>query len=115
MTEARPEPIPFFGELGGINAVFVTGSAWSARREEILAGYAGSFTLGMGQFCTKPGIVFVPQSGETKSFLDELKSLVEQAQPYTLLTGGIAREYEELTPGKKSDGLLMDLIASDLE
>jgi NADP-dependent aldehyde dehydrogenase len=57
---ARPEPIPFFGELGGINAVFVTRSAWTARREEILTGYAGSFTLGMGQFCTKPGLLFVP-------------------------------------------------------
>ena len=57
---ARPEPIPFFGELGGINAVFVTRNAWTARREEILTGYAGSFTLGMGQFCTKPGLLFVP-------------------------------------------------------
>jgi len=61
---ARPEPIPFFGELGGINAVFVTESAWAARREEILSGYAGSFTMGMGQFCTKPGLLFVPR-GQT--------------------------------------------------
>ena len=61
---ARPEPIPFFGELGGINAVFVTEGAWAARREEILSGYAGSFTMGMGQFCTKPGLLFVPH-GQT--------------------------------------------------
>ncbi len=61
---ARPEPIPFFGELGGINAVFVTEGAWAARREEILSGYAGSFTMGMGQFCTKPGLLFVPR-GQT--------------------------------------------------
>ena len=60
---ARPEPIPFFGELGGINAVFVTPNAWAARREEIITGYAGSFTLGMGQFCTKPGLLFVPAAG----------------------------------------------------
>lgn len=58
---ARPEPIPFFGELGGINAVFVTENAWAARCEEILSGFAGSFTLGMGQFCTKPGLLFVPR------------------------------------------------------
>ncbi|GAB5077397.1 aldehyde dehydrogenase (NADP(+)) [Arthrobacter sp. AD-310] len=57
---ARPEPIPFFGELGGINAVFVTARAWAARGAEIVTGYAGSFTLGMGQFCTKPGLLFVP-------------------------------------------------------
>lgn len=62
---ARPEPIPFFGELGGINAVFVTENAWAARRDEILSEFAGSFTMGMGQFCTKPGLLFVPsgQSG----------------------------------------------------
>lgn len=60
---ARPEPIPFFGELGGINAVFVLPNAWADRRGEILAGYASSFTLGMGQFCTKPGLLFVPAAG----------------------------------------------------
>jgi acyl-CoA reductase-like NAD-dependent aldehyde dehydrogenase len=57
---ARPEPIPFFGELGGINAVFVTENAWTNRRDEILTGYAASLTMGMGQFCTKPGLLFVP-------------------------------------------------------
>lgn len=56
----RPVPIPFYGELGSINPVFVTERAWSARREEILAGYAASFTMGMGQFCTKPGLLFAP-------------------------------------------------------
>ena len=56
----RPVPIPFYGELGSINPVFVTEQAWNARRDEILAGYAASFTLGMGQFCTKPGLLFAP-------------------------------------------------------
>lgn len=56
----RPAPIPFYGELGSINPVFVTEHAWSARRKEILAGYAASFTMGMGQFCTKPGMLFAP-------------------------------------------------------
>jgi len=56
----RPVPIPFYGEMGSINPVFVTEQAWNARRDEILAGYAASFTLGMGQFCTKPGLLFAP-------------------------------------------------------
>jgi len=56
----RPVPIPFYGELGSINPVFVSEKAWATRREEILAGYAGSFTMGMGQFCTKPGLLFAP-------------------------------------------------------
>lgn len=56
----RAEPIPFYGELGSINPVFVTEKAWAARKDAILSGYAGSFTMGMGQFCTKPGLLFVP-------------------------------------------------------
>ncbi|MDP9885886.1 NADP-dependent aldehyde dehydrogenase [Sinomonas atrocyanea] len=62
-AQSRPEPIPFYGELGGINAVFVTTAAWQQRREAILKEYVGSFTLGMGQFCTKPGLLFVPATG----------------------------------------------------
>ena len=56
----RPAPIPFYGELGSINPVFISEKAWAARGEEILAGYAASFTVGMGQFCTKPGLLFAP-------------------------------------------------------
>lgn len=67
----RPTPIPFFGELGSINPVFVTEKAWDLRKEDILTGYAGSFTLGMGQFCTKPGLLFAPaeDTGELAGIL----------------------------------------------
>jgi NADP-dependent aldehyde dehydrogenase len=58
---ARPDPIPFFGELGSINPVVVTRAADSARGDALAAGLAGSFQLGAGQFCTKPGLVFVPR------------------------------------------------------
>lgn len=69
----RPTPIPFYGELGSINPVFVTEKAWAARREQILAGYAASFTMGMGQFCTKPGLLFAPISNteETAKLLQQ--------------------------------------------
>ncbi|KRE68596.1 aldehyde dehydrogenase [Arthrobacter sp. Soil736] len=85
---ARPEPIPFFGELGGINAVFVTRNAWTARREEILAGYAGSFTLGMGQFCTKPGLLFVPAG--TSAETSEGTSAGENADVRGILGAALA-------------------------
>jgi NADP-dependent aldehyde dehydrogenase len=61
LAAARPVPIPFHGELGSLNPVVVTEQAAAERAEEIGAGLAGSFTLGMGQFCTKPGLVLVPQ------------------------------------------------------
>ncbi|MEY9837776.1 aldehyde dehydrogenase (NADP(+)) [Streptacidiphilus sp. EB103A] len=60
LAAARPVPIPFHGELGSLNPVVVTEQAAAERAEEIGAGLAGSFTLGMGQFCTKPGLVLVP-------------------------------------------------------
>ncbi|MDX6292425.1 MAG: NADP-dependent aldehyde dehydrogenase [Kribbellaceae bacterium] len=56
----RPEPIPFYGELGSLNPAFVTQAAVDARGKDIASGYVGSFTLGVGQFCTKPGLLFLP-------------------------------------------------------
>nr|WP_037571717.1 aldehyde dehydrogenase (NADP(+)) [Phaeacidiphilus oryzae] len=60
LAVSREQPIPFYGELGSLNPVVVTEAAASARAKEIGTGLAGSFTLGMGQFCTKPGLVLVP-------------------------------------------------------
>lgn len=60
IASSRPEPIPFFGELGSNNPAFVTEAAAAERCAEIAEGFLGSFTLGAGQFCTKPGMLFVP-------------------------------------------------------
>lgn len=60
IAAARPEPIPFYGELGSTNPVFVTKDAVSARGAELVEQYVASFTLGAGQFCTKPGLLLLP-------------------------------------------------------
>ncbi|EFC83918.1 aldehyde dehydrogenase (NADP(+)) [Parafrankia sp. EUN1f] len=60
LAATRDEPIPFYAEMGSVNPVFVTEAAAAARGPEIWAGYVESFTLGTGQFCTKPGLLFVP-------------------------------------------------------
>jgi NADP-dependent aldehyde dehydrogenase len=60
MASARPEPIPFYGELGSINPVLILPGAAAERAAELAQGYAGSLTLGVGQFCTNPGLVFAP-------------------------------------------------------
>ena len=60
LAVSRPEPIPFYGELGSLNPVVITADALHDRAGELAAGLAGSFTLGAGQFCTKPGLVFIP-------------------------------------------------------
>jgi NADP-dependent aldehyde dehydrogenase len=57
----RPVPIPFYGELGSVNPCVVLPGAAFARPAEIATGYAASLTLGAGQFCTNPGLLFVPE------------------------------------------------------
>ncbi len=61
LANGRPAPIPFYAELGSINPVVVTAEAVAADGESLASGLVGSFTLGGGQFCTKPGVVFVPR------------------------------------------------------
>ena len=60
LANGRPTPIKFFGELGSINPAVVTAKAADERTAEIAEGFVGSYTLGVGQFCTKPGLLFVP-------------------------------------------------------
>lgn len=60
IANARPEPIPFYGELGSVNPAFVTPDAAAARPAEIAEGWLGSLTGSQGQLCTKPGVLFVP-------------------------------------------------------
>lgn len=60
LAAGRPDPIPFYGELGSVNPVVLTPAAVAARGESLAQGLVASFTLGVGQFCTKPGVVFVP-------------------------------------------------------
>ena len=69
LASGRPDPIPFYGELGSVNPVVITPGALEARGEALAQGLVGSFTLGVGQFCTKPGVVFVPRDGGFESLV----------------------------------------------
>lgn len=87
---ARPRPIPFYGELGSLNPVVVTAAADAARGGELAAGLAGSFQLGDGQFCTKPGLVLVPAGSVLEA---QLPQHVVAAHP-RMLTETIAAGFE---------------------
>ncbi len=89
----RPEPIPFFGELGSTNPVFVLPAALAARGEAIAQGWAASLTLGAGQFCTNPGIVVLPAGDAGDRFLAAVGKALETAAPQTMLTAGIAASF----------------------
>ncbi|MFE6910256.1 aldehyde dehydrogenase (NADP(+)) [Streptomyces erythrochromogenes] len=82
---ARPVPIPFHGELGSLNPVVVTPAAAAERAEEIGAGLAGSVTLGVGQFCVKPGLVLVPDGPDGDRLTGELTKALGETEPGVLL------------------------------
>ena len=90
---ARPEPIPVYAEMGSINPVFVLSGALDQSAEEIATGLHGSVTLGVGQFCTSPGLVFVESCAAATTFLSKLKSLMESSPAGTMLTSGLCSAY----------------------
>jgi NADP-dependent aldehyde dehydrogenase len=89
----RPTPIPFFGELGSANPLVVTPAAAADQAVSIGAGIAASMTLGVGQFCTKPGLLFVPSNADgdrlVATLVDELRTL----SAMTMLSSAIASQF----------------------
>jgi len=104
LAAARPEPIPFFAEMSSTNPVFVLPGALRERGEKIAAGLHTSFTLGAGQFCTKPGIVFLPDGPESRSFVQTVRKLVDAPAGCHLLTNAIRSSYEAAIRERKADG-----------
>lgn len=94
LCSARPEPIPFFGELGSINPMFLLPVAVAARGEAIAKGWAGSLTMGAGQFCTNPGIAVLIDGAQARAFVEAAKEAVGAAVgAQTMLTDGMAAAY----------------------
>ncbi|MGJ8569376.1 MAG: aldehyde dehydrogenase (NADP(+)) [Hoeflea sp.] len=93
LCAARPEPIPFFGELGSINPMFLLPGALRARAEALGEGWAASLTMGAGQFCTNPGICVVIDNSEADAFAAASFEALEKVGPQTMLTDGIAAAY----------------------
>ncbi|MFE6550276.1 aldehyde dehydrogenase (NADP(+)) [Streptomyces sp. NPDC057746] len=81
----RPVPIPFHGELGSLNPVVVTEAAAAERAEAIGAGLAGSMTLGVGQFCVKPGFVLAPAGAAGDRLVKSLTDAVSDTEAGVLL------------------------------
>jgi NADP-dependent aldehyde dehydrogenase len=90
---ARPEPIPFYAEMSSTNPVFILPGALRERADSIATGLHASFTLGAGQFCTKPGIVFLPAGADASRFVGRLQQAVGESAPFHLLTGVIRSSY----------------------
>src|SRR5215467_7278993 len=93
IAASRPEPIPFYAEMSSTNPVFILPGALRQDAEKIATGLHASFTLGAGQFCTKPGMVFVQTGPDASKFVSKLEEVVNQSAPFHLLTSVIRNSY----------------------
>ena len=103
---ARPDPIPVFAEMSSLNPVFILPEALRERGAKIAEGLRNSVTLGVGQFCTKPGLVFGLSGEEFNQFEAALAPLLKTVAPATMLHAGICDAYHQgLARISKTDGV----------
>lgn len=112
LCASRPEPIPFFGELGSVNPMFVMPSALASRGEDIAAGWAASLTMGVGQFCTNPGIAIVIAGADADAFAEVSVAALSETGSQIMLTEGIASAYQEGTSRVSGSAGVQELLAS---
>lgn len=89
----RPVPIPFYGELGSVNPLFVLRGAGLRRGTEIARGWASSLTRGAGQFCTKPGLVILPAGEIAERFVSTAAMTLADVPPQCMLSDAIAQGF----------------------
>ena len=91
LSHSRSVPIPVFAEMGSLNPIFITSAALAERGATLGETLFDSATLGSGQFCTKPGLIFV--GGESQEFIAAMRSKMSAVGTQPLLNKGIAERY----------------------
>lgn len=91
----RPVPIPVYAEMGSTNPVFILPGALKERKDKIAQDLAAAVTLGVGQFCTNPGLVFIPNSGDSSAFKDALSNNIKGVNAGVMLTAGIQGSFQK--------------------
>ena len=95
LAAARPEPIPVYAEMSSVNPVVLLEGALAARGEALVTGMLASCTLGVGQFCTQPGVLLLARSPAAEAFVARLAEAFAAAPEGVMLHAGIARAYRE--------------------
>ncbi|WP_161888643.1 aldehyde dehydrogenase (NADP(+)) [Pontibacter russatus] len=91
----REEPIPVYAEMGSTNPVFILPRALQQRKDNIAKDMAASVAMGVGQFCTSPGLVFTQQSEDEEQFRQLLAQSISELGGGVMLTPGIRGNYEK--------------------
>jgi NADP-dependent aldehyde dehydrogenase len=97
LAASRPEPIPFYAEMGSINPVFVLSGALTERADAIARGWVDSLTLGVGQFCTNPGILVTQRGPTLDRFVQAAGQRVQEIPSGTMLSATILGAWQEGT------------------
>ncbi len=92
---SRPEPIPFFGELGSTNPVFLLPESLESNAEQIAESFLASLMMGVGQFCTSPGMLIAVKGPALNRLLASLAEKAPALAAGTMLTAGICDSYNK--------------------
>ncbi len=101
LANQRPEPIPVFAEMSSINPIILLPNTLDSQAEKTAASLASSITLGVGQFCTNPGLIIAIENEGLKKFIQKLSEEIQKTAAGTMLHQGIADNY-----AKKSSEVL---------
>ena len=112
LCAARAEPIPFFGEMGSVNPMFLLPNALNARGTEIGVGWAGSLSMGAGQFCTNPGVAVVTEGDDAAKFISAATEALGDISAQTMLTDGIAKAYRDGRDRFRSSAGVQEVLTS---
>ena len=108
----RPDPIPVFAEMGSVNPVVVLPDTLAKNAKGIAEGLQKSVVLGVGQFCTSPGLVFAIDGPGFKDFYEELKKQFEGATPGTMLNPSISKNFTDRFNHVKGLGGVQSFVSS---
>lgn len=114
LCASRPEPIPFFGELGSVNPLFVLPTAANWRGAEIGRNWVNSLTMGAGQFCTKPGILVCVDGTGLDALIEAASAAASKASPQTMLTTGIADAFKSGRSRFEKSPLVKTLVSNEV-
>jgi NADP-dependent aldehyde dehydrogenase len=95
IASERPEPIPVYAEMSSINPVLLLPHALAAKAEALGAAFVGSLTLGVGQFCTNPGLLMALEGKDLDRFIASARTALGEVEPAVMLTAGIHGAYEK--------------------
>jgi len=115
IANEREEPIPVFAEMGSINPVLLFPEKLSEYAEAIAKDYAGSITLGVGQFCTNPGLIIGIESEDLNLFIRKLGEEIKELPPATMLHTGIFNSYVENRANALTQGEVETVAISEKE